>query len=47
MPRELALFTIVLFTALLATLGGKLITLFGFGIFSLRENRRKPAKRSH
>jgi hypothetical protein len=47
MPRELALFTIVLFTALLAALGGKLITLFGFGTLNLDESNPQPAEKKH
>jgi len=47
MPRELALFSIVLFTTILASLGGRLITLFGFGTFNLGKNSPQTGKRNH
>jgi hypothetical protein len=45
LPRVLALFGVALSTAILAMLGGRLITLFGFGILMIRDDksRRPPA----
>jgi hypothetical protein len=42
LPRELALFAIALSTTVLALLGGRVISLFGFGIIKIRDDRPRP-----
>jgi hypothetical protein len=42
LPRELALFGMAASSAVLFLLGGRIITLFGFGILSIREEHPDP-----
>jgi len=42
LPRELALCAIALSTAVLAVLGGRVLTLFGFGNFRIRVDASRP-----